>query len=163
MGSQARSCNGWNAGLEGAEPRFCSFDSKGIGAAARLNIGIGGYGSPLKAGTRRVLFADSIFTAVIVRLDRTISTRRPAVPAIARAFAAFQRRDFSTAIDEIEQVFSERERICGSRAQIDLVGFTLLKAYLAMGRLDDIHRLRDAWRPSPRAIPVAGLDAARVN
>ena len=87
----------------------------------------------------------------------------PAVPAIARAFAAFQRRDFSTAIDEIEQVFSERERICGSRAQIDLVGFTLLKAYLAMGRLDDIRRLRDAWRPSPRAIPVAGLDAARVN
>jgi hypothetical protein len=87
----------------------------------------------------------------------------PAVPAIARAFAAFQRRDFSTAIDEIEQVFSERERICGSRAQIDLVGFTLLKAYLAMGRLDDIRRLRDAWRPSPRAILVAGLDAARVN
>jgi hypothetical protein len=40
--------------------------AKGIGAAARLNIGIGGYGSRLEARTTRV------FTPVIVRLDRTI-------------------------------------------------------------------------------------------
>ncbi len=87
----------------------------------------------------------------------------PTVPAIARAFAAFQRHDFSTAIDEIESVFSERERICGSRAQLDLVEFTLLKAYLATGRLDDVRRLREACRPGPRGIPVAGLDVARSN
>ena len=87
----------------------------------------------------------------------------PTMPAVARAFAAFQRRDFSTAIDEIEKVFGERERICGSRAQIDLVEFTLLKAYLATGRLDDVRRLLEACRPSPRGIPVAGLDAGRTN
>jgi len=87
----------------------------------------------------------------------------PTVPAIARAFAAFQRHDFSTTIDEIESVFSERERICGSRAQLDLVEFTLLKAYLATGRLDDVRRLREACRPGPRGIPVAGLDVARSN
>jgi hypothetical protein len=72
-------------------------------------------------------------------------------------------RDFSSAIDAIESVFGERERICGSRAQIDLVEFTLLKAYLATGRLDDGRRLLAALRPSPRGIPVAGLDAARIH
>jgi hypothetical protein len=40
--------------------------AKGIGAAARPNISIGGYGSRLKAGTTKV------YTTVIVRLDRTI-------------------------------------------------------------------------------------------
>jgi tetratricopeptide (TPR) repeat protein len=87
----------------------------------------------------------------------------PTVPAFARAFAAFQRRDFSTAIDEIESVFAERERISGSRAQIDLVEFTLLKAYLATGRLDDARRLLGARRPGPRGIPVAGLEAATMQ
>jgi hypothetical protein len=60
-------------------------------------------------------------------------------------------------------VFGERERICGSRAQIDPVELTLLKAYLATGRLDDVRRLLEASRPSPRGIPVAGLDVARTN
>jgi hypothetical protein len=85
------------------------------------------------------------------------------VPTLARAFLAFQRQDFPTAIAAIESVFNERERICGSRAQIDLVEFTLLKAYLATGRFDDVRRLLQARRPGPRAIPVAGLDAARAH
>jgi tetratricopeptide (TPR) repeat protein len=83
----------------------------------------------------------------------------PTVPALARAFAAFQRRDYLTAIDAIESVFDERERISGSRAQIDLVVFTLLKAYLATGRLDDVRRLLQMRRGS-RGIAVAGLEAA---
>jgi hypothetical protein len=73
--------------------------------------------------------------------------------ALARAFAAFQRPDFSgaiDAIDAIELVFCERERISGSRVQIDLVQFTLLKAYLATGRLDNAHRLLESRRPGPR-------------
>jgi hypothetical protein len=87
----------------------------------------------------------------------------PTVPALARAFAAFQRQDFAMAIDAIEPVFYERERISGSRAQIDLVEFTLLKAYLAAGRLDDARRLLEARRPGPRGIPVAGLEAAHFH
>lgn len=85
------------------------------------------------------------------------------VPALARGFAAFQRQDFATAIDLIEAVFPERERICGSRAQIDLVEFTLLKAYLATGRQNDVRRLVQARRPGPRGIPVAGLAAVQVH
>ena len=79
------------------------------------------------------------------------------------ATAAFQRRDFTAAIAAIEPVFSERERICGSRAQIDLVEFTLLKSYLAAGRLEDVRRMLQARRPGPRGIPVPGLKAAAIG
>jgi tetratricopeptide (TPR) repeat protein len=87
----------------------------------------------------------------------------PAMPAIARAFSAFERRDFAAAIASIEPVFAERERICGSRAQLDLVEFTLAKAYLAAGRLDDLHRLVTSRRPGPCGTLVAGLKTAAVH
>jgi hypothetical protein len=86
----------------------------------------------------------------------------PAVPAVVRAFAASQRQDFSTAIDAIESILNERERISGSRAQIDLAEVTLLKAYLAAGRLHDVRRLFRSRRPGPRGVPVAGLEAAQI-
>jgi hypothetical protein len=67
----------------------------------------------------------------LVRVGRYPSG--PIVPALTRAFAAFQRQDYSAAIDAIEPMLTERERIGGSRAQIDLVAFTLVKAYLSAG------------------------------
>jgi hypothetical protein len=42
-------------------------------------------------------------------------------------FAAFERRDFAAAINALEPITGELERIGGSRAQLDLVEFTLLK------------------------------------
>lgn len=92
------------------------------------------------------------------------SGRYPAgatVPAAARGFAAFQRGDHVTAIKQLESMISERERLSGSRAQLDLVEFTLLKSYLATGRTDDAHRLISARRPGPRSIPVTGVETAR--
>jgi len=83
------------------------------------------------------------------------------VPTLARAFAAFRRQDFPTTITAIETMFPERERISGSRAQIDLVELTLLKAYLSAGRLDDVRRVLRTRRPGPRVNPVAGLEAAQ--
>ena len=38
------------------------------------------------------------------------------IPAVSRAFAAFDRRDFSAAIDTLEPIADELERIGGSRA-----------------------------------------------
>lgn len=58
----------------------------------------------------------------------------PIVPAPSRAFAAFQRQDFSAALEAIEPVLDQHERVGGSRAQRDLVEFTLLKAYVSAGR-----------------------------
>jgi tetratricopeptide (TPR) repeat protein len=83
----------------------------------------------------------------------------PLVPAVSRAFAAVERRDFAAAIDALEPIAGELERIGGSRAQLDLVEFTLLKAYLGADRPDDARRLRNSRRPDPSGIPVVGLAA----
>ena len=50
------------------------------------------------------------------------------LPSLARGFAAFERGDFSAAIDALAPLAGENERIGGSRAQHDLIEFTLLKA-----------------------------------
>jgi tetratricopeptide (TPR) repeat protein len=84
----------------------------------------------------------------------------PTVPAAARGFAAFQCGDYSTAIRAFESMIGERERLAGSRAQLDLVEFTLLKAYLSSGRIADARHLVGTRRPGPRSIPVAGVEMA---
>jgi tetratricopeptide (TPR) repeat protein len=81
------------------------------------------------------------------------------VPALARGFAAFQRGDFSAAIDAIEPIWAQRDRLVGSLAQTDLVEGTLLRAYVETGRLDDVRRLIGARRAGAIAIPVAGAAA----
>jgi tetratricopeptide (TPR) repeat protein len=81
----------------------------------------------------------------------------PCIPTVSRAFAAFERRDFAAAIEALEPIAGELERIGGSRAQLDLVEFTLLKAYLDADRLDDARRMLSRRRRGSAGIPVAGL------
>ena len=80
----------------------------------------------------------------------------PLVPAVSDAFAALERRDFAAAIDALEPIAGELERIGGSHAQLDLVRFTLLKAYRDADRPDDAYRLLRARRPHASTGPVAG-------
>jgi Flp pilus assembly protein TadD len=70
----------------------------------------------------------------------------PFVPAVARGFLAFELGDFGAAIDALAPIANELERIGGSHAQLDLVRFTLLKAYLGAGRPDHAHRVLSARR-----------------
>jgi hypothetical protein len=56
-------------------------------------------------------------------------------------------------------IAGELERIGGSRAQLDLVEFTLLKGYLSAGRLDDARRMLSARGRGSSRIPVAGSTA----
>ncbi len=81
------------------------------------------------------------------------------VPAVAHAFAAFEGRDFSAAIDALEPIAGELERIGGSHAQLDLVKFTLLKAYLSVDRVDDARRLLRERRPDNAGVPVGDWPA----
>jgi tetratricopeptide (TPR) repeat protein len=83
----------------------------------------------------------------------------PLVPAVSRGFAAFERRDFAAAIDALAPVAGELERIGGSRAQLDLIEFTLLKAYLAAGRADEARRMLSTRHRGSSSLPVAGLKA----
>jgi tetratricopeptide (TPR) repeat protein len=81
----------------------------------------------------------------------------PVVPAVSHAFAAFERRDFAAAINALEPIAGELERIGGSRAQLDLVEFTLLRAYVSVGRLDDARRMLNGRHRGSSRVPVAGL------
>ncbi len=81
-----------------------------------------------------------------------------AIPAAARAFAAFQRGDYAAAIDLIVPMLPDRERMGGSRAQVDLVEATLLQAYLNAGRVAEAQHLLANRRPGPAGLPVAGLE-----
>jgi Flp pilus assembly protein TadD len=83
----------------------------------------------------------------------------PMVPGVAQAFAAFERRDFAATIEVLEPMVGELERIGGSRAQLDLVEFTLLKAYLGADRPEDARHMLRKRRRGASAAPVAGLAA----
>ncbi len=99
--------------------------------------------------------------ARLAEIDRLAEQGRypaaPIIPALARAFAAFRRQDYDAAIEAIAPMVAERERIGGSRAQTDLVDFTLLRAYVAAGRLEEMQAMLARRRPGPGPVPVAGL------
>ncbi len=76
------------------------------------------------------------------------------VPTAARAFAAFQRGDHPTAIPLLERILTERERMGGSRAQVDLIEATLMRAYCLSGQAEDARRLHALRRPGPAALPI---------
>jgi tetratricopeptide (TPR) repeat protein len=81
------------------------------------------------------------------------------LPALAGGFAAFERGDFAAAIEALAPLAGENERIGGSRAQHDLIDFTLLRAYLGANRLDEARHLLSTRRPGASGIPVLGVAA----
>jgi len=81
------------------------------------------------------------------------------LPALAGGFAAFERGEFAAAIDRLAPLAGQNERIGGSRAQHDLIEFTLLRAYLGANRLAEARHLLGARRPGATGIPVQGVAA----
>ena len=81
------------------------------------------------------------------------------LPALARGFAAFERGDFSGAIEALAPLAGQNERIGGSRAQHDLIEFTLLRAFIETNRLDEVQRLLGARRPGAAGVRVLGVAA----
>ena len=95
------------------------------------------------------------------RIWRSRGVIRPALtlPALSRGFTAFERGDFSAAIEALGPLAAETERIGGSRAQHDLIEFTLLRACLEAGRLEEARRLLGVRRPGASGIAVEGVAA----
>lgn len=79
------------------------------------------------------------------------------LPALSRGFVAFERGDLSAAIEALAPLHGQSERIGGSRAQHDLIEFTLLKACIDVGRLEEARRLLSARRAGASGVPVAGI------
>jgi hypothetical protein len=93
--------------------------------------------------------------------ERLAAGKLPAgqvVATLAEAFSAFAEGNWTGAISLFEQALPETVRIGGSRAQRDLVEYTMVAAYLRAGKPDDARRMiagRFARRP---AVNVAGFD-----
>ena len=81
------------------------------------------------------------------------------LPTLARGFASFERGDFTGAIEAFAPLVGQNERIGGSRAQQDLIEFTLLKAYLNANRLEEARHLLSKRRPGASGVPVMGVAA----
>jgi len=79
------------------------------------------------------------------------------LPALGCGFSAFEQGDFASAIEVFAPLAGRNECIGGSRAQHDLIEFTLLKAYANAGRTEDVGRLLAQRRLGLREVPVAGL------
>src|SRR5205814_3766019 len=105
-----------------------------------------------------VMGDDTALTARSRQIDDLAHAGRYAsgsyLPTLARGFAAFERGDFFAAIEALAPLAGKSERIGGSRAQHDLVEFTLLKAYLNADRLEDARLLLRARRPGASGVPV---------
>lgn len=84
----------------------------------------------------------------------------PVVPAVSRAFDAYEQRNYSAAIDALEPIAGQLARLGGSLAQLDLVEFTLLKAYVQAGRVGDARAMLGARHRGSSRPPIAGLAAA---
>jgi hypothetical protein len=81
------------------------------------------------------------------------------LPALSRGFAAFERGDFAAAVAALAPLAGQNERIGGSRAQHDLIEFTLLKALLNAERLEEAQALLLTRRPGASGVPVSGVAA----
>jgi tetratricopeptide (TPR) repeat protein len=80
------------------------------------------------------------------------------VPELARGLVAFERGDYTDAIAALAPLAKQSERIGGSRAQHDLIEFTLLKAYLNADRLEQARQLLATRRAGASRVAVSGLE-----
>lgn len=80
---------------------------------------------------------------------------------LAPGFAAFERGDFAAAIDVLAPLAGKNERIGGSRAQHDLIDFTLLRSYIAANRLDEGRDFLGGRRPGASGISVQDIATVR--
>jgi tetratricopeptide (TPR) repeat protein len=81
------------------------------------------------------------------------------VPELAVGFVAFERGDYPAAIAALAPLAKQSERIGGSRAQHDLIEFTLLKAYLNADRLEEARQFLMDRRAGASMVSVAGVAA----
>jgi len=81
----------------------------------------------------------------------------PIVTDTALGLAAFARGEYGAAVDRLTPVLGEIERLGGSRAQLDLIEFTVLRACVEAGRHDELLHHLGARRQGPTQLPVVGV------
>ena len=76
----------------------------------------------------------------------------------AEAYRAIARQDWDEAVKHLTPLMADHARLGGSRAQRDLLDFTLLGALLKQGQAEEARRLLAMRRPVlAETKPVSGL------
>lgn len=81
----------------------------------------------------------------------------PVVPALAAGFGAFARGAWAEAAASLGAGLADHARIGGSRAQRDLVEYTLAAALARAGRMEEAQALAASRRQRPAGMPVVAL------
>jgi hypothetical protein len=78
---------------------------------------------------------------------------------IGRGFEAFACQRWREAVRELRPVLATHERVGGSRAQRDLLEYTVTSALLRSGQVDEARQLISTRRPENGrgGFPIAGL------
>ncbi|WP_426409244.1 tetratricopeptide repeat protein [Bradyrhizobium ganzhouense] len=78
---------------------------------------------------------------------------------IARGFDGLARGDWTRVVDELKPVLQTHERVGGSRAQRDLLEYSVTCGLLRSGRADEARRLIASRRPQNAAsgVPLVGI------
>ncbi len=82
------------------------------------------------------------------------------VPPMARGFEAFAKGEWNRAVSELEPLLDTHERLGGSRAQRDLLEYTVAAAKLRGGRKEEARAFIEKRRPcnaKSGELPLAGL------
>jgi hypothetical protein len=82
------------------------------------------------------------------------------VPPMARGFEAFAAGDYKRAASELEPLLDTHERLGGSRAQRDLLEYTVAAAKLRGGNKDEARAFIERRRPHNAKVggfPLHGL------
>jgi len=94
-------------------------------------------------------------------IDNPKGSAADIIPPIARGFAALASKNWDEAVRELQPILSMHERVGGSRAQRDLLEYSVTNALLRGGRTEDAHRLIKTRRPQngTGGYPLAGMAA----
>ncbi|HEV2099814.1 MAG TPA: tetratricopeptide repeat protein [Stellaceae bacterium] len=94
-------------------------------------------------------------------IDRPQGPAADILVPIARGFDAFAQRNWASVVEEIGPILETHERVGGSRAQRDLLEYTVTTALLRSGRRDEGLQLLSTRRPAngKGGYPLAGLQA----
>jgi hypothetical protein len=106
-------------------------------------------------------FGLPLSTSSAAARDAYVEASERALTFYPGARAAYDDALAADPIEALSPLTGQNERIGGSRAQHDLIEFTLLKSYLAADQQEEARHLLKKRRPNASGVPIAGVTSVQ--